>query len=208
MSQNKVLHKVPKYDYLVEQDVIMKKILVISLTIFTFSVQGQKVELSDNQFNINIAPLTASYERKIDENKSFTLSGGIAYGARFESSSDGGAEGTFIAVPFMDGSFRNYYKRKRIKKDNLRNNSGNYFGLYTSYSFDALGEPSSLNELTAHLENSKVFTIGPVWGFQRNYASGIHFGLSIGPGYTMGEYIESDFTFVGGLEFGFVLNSK
>ncbi|MCP4461158.1 MAG: hypothetical protein GY816_24525 [Cytophagales bacterium] len=55
----------------------MKKIILIALVLASIPSTAQNVELSDNQLNINILPLTFSYERKIDDNKSFTLGGGI-----------------------------------------------------------------------------------------------------------------------------------
>ncbi len=178
------------------------------LMIPSFVCAQEPVQLSNNQLNVNIGPLSVSYEKKVDVKRSFTLSGGIGYGFYISSGSSGGTETVFITAPFGNASFRNYYQRKRVKKDNLQNNSGNYVGIFSSYTFEALGDPSSINELEAYLETSNVFLVGPVWGFQRNYASGIHLGFSIGPGYASGKYIESGFTFVGGFEFGFILSSK
>lgn len=95
-----------------------------------------------------------------------------------------------------------------MNKSNLQNNSGNYIGIYSSYILEPFGDPDNLTEAAAFLENSNVFTVGPVWGMQRNYASGIHLGLSIGPGFKTGKYIDDSFTFVGEFEFGLVLTSK
>ncbi|MEM9895295.1 MAG: hypothetical protein AAF789_02900, partial [Bacteroidota bacterium] len=52
------------------------------------------------------------------------------------------------------------------------------------------------------------FTIGPVWGIQRNYASGFHLDLSIGLGYITGGSdesfaIENAVTPIGNFELGF-----
>ena len=186
----------------------MKKVLITLLLATSFGGFAQNVTLSDNQLNLNIVPLTLSYERKIDENKSFTLSGGIAPAAYAES----GANGTnsyFFAAPFMTSSFRNYYTRKSIKKSNLKNNSGNYVGLFYQHQFEPFGSTSDPLEQRARDKVTNVFAVGPVWGFERNYASGIHLGLSIGVGYTNGEYQDGgELTLVGGFELGFVLFSK
>ncbi|MEQ8627667.1 hypothetical protein [Ekhidna sp.] len=184
-----------------------------SLTIFLLLIAGitsaqESVVLSKNQLNINIAPLSLSYEGKIDDNKSFTASAGIAYAFEFASEQGGGTETAFIVVPYFTSSIRNYYQRTKVKKSNLQNNSGNYIGLFTSYTLEPFGEPDNLTEAVAFLENSNVLTVGPVWGIQRNYASGIHLGLSIGPGFQTGKYIDDNFTLVGEFEFGFVLISK
>ncbi|MCP4461157.1 MAG: hypothetical protein GY816_24520 [Cytophagales bacterium] len=99
------------------------------------------------------------------------------------------------------GGFRNYYGRKRIKKSNLRNNSGNYFGLFSSYRFKAIGPEDNR-------ASSKTYTIGPVWGMERNYASGIHLGLSVGPGIVGGNSTRTRATVVEHFEIGFRLFAK
>lgn len=89
-----------------------------SLTILLLLVAGiaaaqENVVLSKKQLNINIAPLSLSYEGKIDENKSFTTSAGVAYAFEFAAEQGGdGTETAFIAVPLFSSSIRNYYQRK------------------------------------------------------------------------------------------------
>ena len=112
---------------------------MIGLALSNLTALAQDVELSDNQLNFNILPLTASYEIKVDDNKSFTLSAGVGFTSYYSTDFQGGSNGIFIAVPFVNDSFRNYYSRKHIKKDNLKNNSNNYFSLYTSYQFETFG---------------------------------------------------------------------
>ena len=175
------------------------------------SIQGvaQDVELSSNQVNINLFPLTISYQGKIGEKQSLNLAAGLGLAA--ESSSNSFSDETdfnFYALPIVYASFRNYYKRKFTRKDNLKNNSGNYVALYGSFQFEPTHNPSTLLAQTRALQVTNVFTIGPVWGFERNYASGIHLGLSIGPGVIGGEYVDTEFSIIGEFEFGFVLFSK
>ncbi|WP_436517879.1 hypothetical protein [Ekhidna sp. To15] len=186
----------------------MRKILITAMLVSTLATFGQNVTLSDNQLSANILPLTLSYERKIDENKSFTFSGGIAATAYAETGSNG-SNSYFFATPYLTSSIRNYYSRKNIKKSNLRNNSGNYVALYYQHQFEPFGSTTDPLEQAARNQVSNVFAIGPVWGFERNYASGIHLGLSIGVGYSNGEFQKSgEVTFIGEFEFGFVLFSK
>ncbi|MEP1035491.1 hypothetical protein [Ekhidna sp.] len=186
----------------------MKRILTIVMLIASIGSFAQNVNLSDNQLSLNILPLTASYERKIDQNKSFTFSGGIAPTAYAETGANG-SNSYFFATPFLTSSVRNYYSRKNIKKSNLRNNSGNYVGLYYQHQFKPFGSTTNLLEQAARDQVTNVFAVGPVWGFERNYASGIHLGLSIGVGYSDGEFQKSgDVTFIGEFEFGFLLFSN
>ncbi len=186
----------------------MRNVLIAAMMVATLGSFAQNVSLSDNQLNINILALTVSYERKIDENKSFTLSGGIAPTAYAETGTNG-SNSYFFASPYLTSSLRNYYSRKNIKKSNLRNNSGNYVGLYYQHQFQPFGSTTNPLEQIARNQVTNVFNVGPVWGFERNYASGIHLDLSIGIGYSNGEFQRSgEVTFIGGFEFGFVLFSK
>jgi outer membrane scaffolding protein for murein synthesis (MipA/OmpV family) len=183
----------------------MKKTLTLCLLLASCSLYAQEVELAKSQLNLNILPLTLSFEGKVSDNQSITLAGGLGYTAYYSSDSFAGDEAVFIAIPVVYSSFRNYYSRKFIRKDNLRPNSGNYFGLFASYQFETLGTPSNFTEVIAYRETSNVYTVGPVWGFERNYASGMHLGLSLGAGVIGGKYIETNATILGEFELGFVL---
>ncbi|WP_420317586.1 hypothetical protein [Ekhidna sp.] len=186
----------------------MKKLFtLLLLLIAAISYAQESVILSKNQLIINISPLALSYEGKVDDTKSFAISGGLGYAFNFEASREAGMEGSFITAPITYGSFRNYYARKKVKNNNLKTNSGNYFGLFASNQFEPLERFSSAFPETI-LESSHVFTFGPVWGIQRNYVSGLHLGLSFGPGLKMGKYIDDSFTIVGRFEIRFLLISK
>jgi hypothetical protein len=96
--------------------------------------------------------------------------------------------------------FRNYYPRKRVKKD-LLPNSGNYIGLLGGYNFNAIAESAEPGETN----NSNAFFMGGVWGIQRNYQSGIHLGLNLGAGFIAGEHIDLGLTGLWSFELGFVI---
>lgn len=145
-------------------------------------------------------------ELKLAEDQSATFGGGLLYSVFYENiNGEDNLEG--YTAPFFTSSYRNYYKRKRVKKSNLKNNSGNYVGLYSIYSFKTLvmeGGDTFDTDLNS-------FAVGPVWGFQRNYASGFHLDLSLGLGYLTGQSneffeVNDQLTFVGGLELGFRLD--
>lgn len=170
--------------------------------------QGQEVTLDPAQLTVDIFPLIVHIELKLGKKNSFTLGGGLTYNLYFES----GSLGRDIS-PFFTSSLRNYYRRKRVNKSNLRNNSGNYVGILSTYAFNTLVSVDG----TIFETDLDSFSVGPVWGFQRNYASGIHLDLSIGPGFiteihTQNDnsrspvYIDSPFTFIGRFEFGFKFN--
>jgi hypothetical protein len=187
---------------------MMRIHLILLFLCFTLVGRAQeKVNLSNNQLNINILPLSLSYERKIDADKSFTINGGIA-GSPYYSEDFDEDEFVWVWVPYVTSSFRRYYKRNYVKKDNLGNNSGNYYGLFLSYQFNVPGSSNAFNETVAREELSQVMIFGPVWGLQRNYGSRIHLSLSIGPGYMIGKNTEDEFSIVGDFELGYKLFSK
>ena len=149
------------------------------------------VELQNTQFNLNILNPSLSFEKRINDNQSFTLSAGLT--------GLGDEDGTSLN-PFVSGSFRNYYLRKRVQKE-LRSNSGNYIGVMTGYNFGAITD----NIEAGSTRGSNSFYLGPVWGIQRNYKSGIHLGISLGAGFAVNNESDFFFTGVGAFEFGFVI---
>lgn len=177
---------------------LMINLLTILLCFGWITTNAQEripVNLNSTQFNLNILDPSVTFEKSINDNQSFTAGAGITLLSDWEED-----QGTLSINPFIQSSYRNYYSRKRVKKE-LKPNSGNYIGVVTGYNFDAIAEEAENG--TNRLSNS--FYLGPVWGIQRNYKSGIHLGFSIGGGFGVGN---SDlyFTGVGEFEFGFVIN--
>ena len=152
------------------------------------------VQLNNTQFNLNILAPGATFEKSINQHQSFTLGAGITIIGEFEEDQE-----TLSVNPFVNASYRNYYPRKRVKKD-LRANSGNYIGILMGYRLSSIADNAE-NGLSSRLEN--LYYMGPVWGIQRNYRSGIHLGLSLGAGFALGS--DFDFTGLGEFEFGFVI---
>lgn len=185
----------------------MKKILLTTFIISSLNLHSQEVNLSKNQLNVNIIPLGLSYEKGLTENISATISTGLTSVVHVETIDE--ESNTFLFIsPFVTSSLRNYYTRKSVKKSNLRPNSGNYIGLFYSLQFQPFGSSSDPVEASARDNSTNVFTVGPVWGIQRNYASGIHLGLSLGVGYYGGENIDTSISPIGDFTLGFVLFSN
>ncbi|MEM8893332.1 MAG: hypothetical protein AAGC88_02070 [Bacteroidota bacterium] len=162
------------------------------------------VDLAPTQFSVNIIPLMAQFEARVGEKQSVTLGGGLGY-SLYYSNVNGNGDFEAYTTPFVSASLRNYYNRKSVKKNNLKRNSGNYVALLVDYQFDTYVDLGILGSGETDLNS---YSIGPVWGFQRNYGSGLHFDLSIGLGYTGGQSdefveIENSVTFIGGLELGY-----
>lgn len=190
----------------------MRKILIIVAIITGTSSIAQEVNLSDNQLNANIIPITLTYEKKIDSNKSFALSAGIIPTVVAETRTSAFNSTTEVYAflqPYITGTFRNYYSRNKVKKNNLRNNSGNYIGVLYAHRLKPFGSTDDIFEQRVLDRNTNVFIVGPVWGIERNYASGIHLNLNLGFGYTNGEFLNTgDVDFIADFTLGFVLFSN
>ena len=159
-----------------------------------YSPEKIPVDLKSSQFNFNILDPSFSFEKKVSDNQSFTTTAGITMLTNTDS------EYEFSVNPFIKVSFQNYYKRKGVKKE-LNPNSGNYIGVSAGYYLDSFTDNLDFGTT----EQSNSFFIGPVWGIQRNYISGIHLNLGIGPAIGFGENSDVFLTGTGVFEFGFVI---
>ena len=157
------------------------------------------VDLKNFQVNLNILEPSFSFEKKVSDNQSFTMAAGITMLTDLDSEYE--TDFLYSVNPFIEGSFQHYYKRKWVNEQ-LKSNSGNYIGVSAGYYFDSVADNLDFGTI----EQSNSFFVGPVWGIQRNYNSGIHLKLSLGPGIGFGENSEVFFTSAGGFEFGFVIN--
>lgn len=144
------------------------------------------VDLKQVRVSIGLLEPSVLAEFKIGEKQSFVTTGGITFGA---------ASDNLYVFPFLRGSLRHYYDRKRVKKSNLRTNSGNFVTLQGGYYFGAL------SDVTTTLDQYYFF--GPAWGLQRNYNSGIHLSFSLGLGYGNGQNTTGDVASTGHFTFGF-----
>lgn len=164
--------------------------LLLLLLISQKSIGQDRIPVDLKPFNFTIGLIEPSLvtEFRLGQQQSFVATGGATLAFSNESA---------YVFPFLRGSFRHYYHRKRVKKSNLRPNSGNFISLQGGYYFGAFGDfITSLD---------KYFFFGPAWGFQRNYDSGIHLSLSLGFGYGNGENTNARLAGTGHFTFGFTL---
>jgi hypothetical protein len=149
------------------------------------------VELKPIRVSVGILEPSVIAEFRLTDRQSFAATGGVTFAF---SESDG------YVFPFVRGSFRHYYDRKRVKKSNLRTNSGNFVTLQGGYYFESFND----DVIATSLDN--YFFIGPAWGIQRNYNSGIHLSLSLGFGYGNGSNSNGSIASTGHFTFGFTFN--
>lgn len=101
----------------------MKKILTLALCIYSISLFSQDripVELQNSKVYLNIITPSIGFEQKVSANQSLLFRGGIRLHAEVDEETDDFEGGL---LPYAELEFRNYYPRKRVKKE-LRTNSG------------------------------------------------------------------------------------
>lgn len=176
----------------------MQKLWISLIALLAFGVLNAQeripVELQSDQLTLSILEPAIAYELKLSQNQSLVFRGGLT--VLYEDIIDNNDDPSLH--PFVSGSFRNYYARKRVKKE-LKPNSGNYIALVGGYIFDNITNEEFVKE------QANSWFVGPVWGIQRNYKSGIHLGLSLGGGFGSGDNMNFDFVGIGGFSLGFVL---
>ncbi len=189
----------------------MKKALIIALiltTVFAITTVAQDTELRTKKHlgKVNLLAPGIEYEGALGDFTTFDVSGNIGFQiAAIEF--NGETEAEFFVRPNLEGQLRQYYNyRKRDSKGkNTMNNSANFVALYTSYMFKPFNQPD--NSL---FEAGSVFIIGPVWGINRTYHSGLALSLVLGAGYYNEKYAveafdESYFSIIGNFKLGFAI---
>jgi hypothetical protein len=189
----------------------MKKALIISLilsTVFSITTIAQDTELRTKKHlgKVNLLAPGIEYEVALGDFTTFDISGNIGFQiAAFDSFDE--TEVEFFVRPNLEGQLRQYYNyRKRdAKGKNTMNNSANFVALYTSYMFRPFNQPE--NPL---FEAGSVFIIGPVWGINRTYHSGLALSLVLGAGYYNETYEletldNSYFSIIGNFKLGFAI---
>lgn len=150
-------------------------------------------------------------EFALSKNLSIATQAALGFAFTAYSSTGGGSGSYSVLYPAVYAEFRNYYslERRAEKGKNWRGNSGTFFGLGTSYRFDALSERTSGNIFVTQ-PYQPAFSIGPVWGIQlTEIKSHFNFSFSIGPTLTLLGDDDAEFNFWGGghLNLGFVIGN-
>lgn len=187
----------------------MKRHLILPLfIIFSFSTLAQiPVKLSKGQVKLMLIGPGISYETKISEKSSMTIHarlGSELIRHEYAAPSQEPTRWYYAIYPNVTFEKRVYYDRKKVKKKNLLPNSGNYYGMVAGYNFGIIAD-SFDNPHVQGLEDESFFA-GPVWGMQRNYRSGFHFGFSIGLGLLRDKHANVKGTGLADLTIGFVIN--
>ncbi len=160
--------------------------------------QSSKPDSPDYIGRLNLGPhgLEISYELPFSKSIIWENNLGIGMGMEGHSSS---ASYTFYLdrpVPFVKSQLKWLYNRKkrRSKGRSLHNNSGNFVGLQSKYSFG----DSDL------LDNNRALLVEIHWGMQKNLGERFIFNLHLGLG-LMGDFdnLEGVLTPTFGFRFGY-----
>ncbi|PRX45265.1 DUF3575 domain-containing protein [Salegentibacter salegens] len=179
----------------------MKKLLLLSFCLFTFSsINAQdQASVEDGLLSINILTPGLEYEYGLTNSTTLDLRAGSAFGYR-DNSYFGEDFGIY---PTFNVQYRYYYNlEKRLNKGkNIKNNSANYIALS--------GSVQSGKPIIGDLEYSEGYfgTVGPVWGLQRYYGSGFKLDLNLGAGYGFNESGDSFLSLLIGIRLGWRLSN-
>lgn len=177
----------------------MKKIIIIS--IFMLIIKGY----SQNEGNVEkgllkLNILMPSLEYELGISKKSTLNFGI--GTILLNENRSFSKNKVGVLPKIEFDYRFYYNldRRLNKEKRIENNSGNYFGLKTSY---MLGSKS----IGGFKYNHNHLLGGAAYGIQRAYNSGLYFNLE--GGLALKRYDVYDGKSIhGGLDTAILLNAK
>lgn len=181
----------------------MKRLLLLSFCLFSFSVINAQDQASveDGLLSINILTPGLEYEYGLTNSTTLDLRAGAGFAYRKTSFGEG-YEG-FGVYPIFNVQYRYYYNlQKRLDKGkNISNNSANYIALS--------GGLQSGKPVIGNLEYNEAYfgSIGPVWGLQRYYGSGFKLDLNIGPGYGFNQSGDSFFSLLIGFRLGWRLSN-
>ena len=161
----------------------MKKLLLILITTTFFlsataqeeqlQLLAQDVQTSEVEkgiFKLNFLPMSLSYEFRMDRlstmmvepSFNFTWTNGVPYFS-----------------PHVNVYFRHYYNfnKRNMKGKRTAKNSANFVGAVMVFNFWNAVYTPSLEEN----EYMRYFSVGPVWGIQRNYAKHFSLGINLAP---------------------------
>ncbi|MFP4448092.1 MAG: hypothetical protein ACLFPH_05115 [Bacteroidales bacterium] len=145
----------------------MKKITIIILSIMLFvHVQAQDQKNTIPVFRVNFINPGIEYESPVLNQSTIVFNGGIGYGESYPNTTLYASGWLYLIVPFTDIQFRNYYNldKRLAKGKNIRNNSGNFWGIRMLTRF---------KELDGNFTRTSGidFAINPMWGLQRSYGN-------------------------------------
>lgn len=151
-------------------------LILCGLTIFT---KGQEISVEKSIYGIQTGLLGIWVHNELKLTNEISLRSEIG----FDSGIFGGSfydKTGFLMTPVITLEPKWYYnlEKRNSKSKNIKNNSGNFIGLKTSYNPDWF--------VISNYDNLKVvnqISIIPTWGIRRNIGNHFNFETGIGLGY-------------------------
>ena len=160
-----------------------------------------------------------SYEKALGQRQTFYAQAFLNTSAYFSFSSALGTSAGVRFDPALTAQYRYYYNLAKRQEAGKRSelNSGNYLSPVIEVT---LSRDQYLDEFAVPKQRG-IYTVGGVWGIQRNYHKRFSLDFNVGLGYyftnrtyidndNRSEYVtnHSDFTTMGQLNLGFWLNKR
>lgn len=172
------------------QTLFMKYIITLLFVCVTaIATYGQKKKyVETNQLKVNAILPGLVNELGLGKHSTLRVQVSTFFGFNFFPGSDN--KNDFAVFPEFDFQYRYYhnFKGRELKGRNFFGNSGDFFGLQTTYlsSNPLLGKfQSSLLDilLFGNIAGFEVLYIGPTYGLQRSFRNGFIVELQLGLGY-------------------------
>lgn len=180
----------------------MKKVLAIVLIVSTQIINAQVTSRDSlekfGRVNVGLHGLEASYELPVSKKMVWENTVGIGMGSNVYGSSVEYYFDFKRPIPFLKSELKYIYNfEKRVAKGKRTiNNSGNYIGLQTKYSFG--------DRVDRHLDSTLLTEVH--WGIQRSLGGGFLFNVQVGLGYLSDfDTTDGSFTPTAGIKFGYRL---
>ncbi|MCC9137543.1 hypothetical protein ACFSKU_15560 [Pontibacter silvestris] len=176
---------------------LLLPIVVLLMTSCVAQAQNDlPVTVTKRLYKINFFTLGLEFEQALGKSSTFNINPNISFGLDYHNERDYNA----YLWPSLELQTRGYYnlnKRSKAGK-NVSDNSGNFIAL------SIYGNTPSLIE---HEEsgNEASYGVGPVWGMQRNFNSGLNLTVTAGAGYGKDKFGDEGLTPLLRLNLGFLL---
>ena len=192
--------------------------LLMSISISVFSQKSESTDITNITRATFFSPCI-SYEARVGKFQSIVGNATLAASFYFSSSSTFGTSYELYFDPALGLQYRYYYnyEKRKTKGKRTDKNSLNYVTALAQ----AIFTKNRLSSSYLPEENIRpIYSIGPAWGFQRNYPKRFSLDLSLGLGYAFASSTTLDqfgrrvktnsgiVTTIGSLSLGFWLNKR
>ncbi|HUR10096.1 MAG TPA: hypothetical protein VM012_01930 [Flavitalea sp.] len=151
--------------------------------VLTGHAQESTIDIQ-NITKVTVFQLGISHEHRVGKLQSLYLQPYMKSGVSFSYSSSFGTKSYVFSDPAITAQYRYYYNaaRRLTKGKQTNRNNLNYIAAYSEAVF--------YHEKSTGWRT--IYTIGPVWGIQRNYESRFSLDFNLGTGFYFGKgWIES-----------------